>query len=79
MAAEQIGTRATARLFGCSRNTVRKWLRRRREEGKAGLQECSRTPRRILHKTPPELKRAVLAGQATFLASARNGSNKSSD
>lgn len=63
MAAEQIGIRAAARLFGCSRNTVRKWLRRFRAEGKAGLQDRSRAPKRIPHKTPPELERAVLAAR----------------
>jgi transposase len=54
------GIRAAGRLFGCSRNTVRKWLRRDQEQGKPGLQERSRAPRRIPHKTPPELEQKVL-------------------
>ena len=63
MAAEAAGIRAAARLFGCSRNTVRKWLRRYREEGKAGLRDRSRAPKRIPHKTPPEVEQAVLAAR----------------
>ena len=54
------GIRAASRLFGCSRNTVRKWLRRYQEEGEPGLKERSRAPRRIPHKTPPELEQTVL-------------------
>lgn len=59
-AALQQGIRPTARAFGCSRNTVRKWLRRFLAEGKAGLQEQSRAPKRIPHKTPAEVEQRVL-------------------
>ena len=54
------GTRATAREFRCSRNTVRKGLRRYREEGPKGLEDRSRAPRRIPHKTPPAWEAEVL-------------------
>jgi len=56
----QTGIRAAARQFGCSRNTVRKWLRRFQQRGKPGLEERSRAPRRIPHKTPPEVEQKVL-------------------
>lgn len=57
------GIRAASRQFACSRNTVRKWLRRYQQDGKPGLQERSRAPHRIPHKTPPELEQAVLAAR----------------
>ncbi len=60
LTAEQHGIRQAARDFQCSRNTVRKWLRRYREEGKAGLEERSRAPHHIPHKTPPEVEQQVL-------------------
>jgi len=37
---------------GASVRTVRKWVRRYREEGEAGLQDRSCAPRRIPHRTP---------------------------
>lgn len=55
------GIKATARLFGCSILTVRKWLRRYEAEGLPGLRERSRAPRCCPHKTPPEVEEAVLA------------------
>ncbi len=54
------GIRAASRIFQCSRNTVRKWLRRYQEQGKPGLHERSRAPHRIPHKTPPEVEQALL-------------------
>jgi hypothetical protein len=51
---------AAGRLFSCSRNTVRKWLRHYQQEGKPDLKERSRAPRRIPHKTPPEVEQKVL-------------------
>jgi len=58
--ATEQGIRAAARQFGCSRNTVRKWLRRYQQEGKPGLKERSRAPHSIPQKTPPEIERKVL-------------------
>lgn len=60
ISARQIGIRATMRLFGCTRNTVRKWYRRFQAYGKPGLKEHSRAPRIIPHKTAPQLERKVL-------------------
>ena len=54
------GVRATSRLYGCSRNTVRKWLRRYGDEGKSGLLDRSRAPKRIPHKTSPEVESMVV-------------------
>lgn len=59
--AAQKGIRATGRQFRCSRNTVRKWLGRYQQQGKPGLAERSRAPRRIPHKTSPAVERRVLA------------------
>lgn len=58
--AAQQGVRAAAQAFGCSRNTVRKWLRRFQQEGKPGLQERSRRPHRIPNQTPAAMERRVL-------------------
>jgi transposase len=38
------GIKAAARMFGCSRNTVRQWLRRHREGGYQELNDISRRP-----------------------------------
>jgi transposase len=46
------GIKATARAFGCSRNTVRKWYRRWRDHGYAGLENLSRRPQRSPNATP---------------------------
>ena len=55
------GIRAAARQFQCSRNTVRKWLRRYQTEGIKGLQERSRAPRSCPHKTTAHLEAHVIA------------------
>jgi transposase len=39
------GIKATAKAFGCSRNTVRKWLRRFETHGPAGLYDAPRSGR----------------------------------
>jgi transposase len=54
------GIRAAAALFQCSRNTVRKWLRRFEADGIAGLQEQSRAPKTCPHKTSAEHEAQVL-------------------
>jgi len=58
--ARQHGVRPAARRFGVSRNTVRKWLRRFQEKGKAGLVEESRAPRSCPHKTHPNSERRIV-------------------
>ena len=62
-AAAQQGIRAAAQSFGCSRNTVRKWLRRFQQEGKPGLQERSRRPHRSPRQTSAAVERRVLAAR----------------
>lgn len=54
------GIRAASRAFCCSRNTVRKWLRRYHDEGKSGLLDRSRAPKRIPHKTSAEVESMVV-------------------
>ena len=58
------GIREAARIEGCARNTVRKWLRRYHADGLGGLQETSRAPKRCPHKTPPQREAEVLAQRA---------------
>ena len=48
-----------ARQFRVSRATVAKWIRRRREEGEAGLEDRTSAPRRNPRLTPPELVRLI--------------------
>ena len=53
--------RAAQRAFGCSRNTVRKWLRRYEQGGRSGLKELSRAPHHCPHKTDAKVEKKVLA------------------
>lgn len=61
--AQAYGIRATAKAFRCSRNTVRLWLRRYEAEGAGGLEERSRAPKWIPHKTSPEEEAKVIAAR----------------
>jgi transposase len=54
------GIKAATRYFGCSRNTVRKWLRRWEKEGPKGLMNRSRKPKRSPNKTPKEMEDKVM-------------------
>jgi transposase-like protein len=47
-----------ARIFETTRNTVRKWLVRYREEGLSGLKEKSRAPKSIPQKAAKGDRRA---------------------
>lgn len=58
--ARQHGLRATVRLFKCTRNTVRKWVRRFQKDGNSGLIAQSRAPRRCPHKTSEALESKVV-------------------
>jgi len=58
--ARQHGVRPAARAFGCSRNTVRKWLRRFELNGRRALQELSRAPHRRPQKTSKRVETMVL-------------------
>jgi transposase len=55
------GIKATARFYVVSRNTVRKWLRRYQTSRIAGLEELSRAPKRIPHKTDAVTETRVVA------------------
>ena len=52
--------RAAAGQFLCSRNTVRKWVRRYQSEGLIGLEDRSRAPKSCPHKTPAALEADVI-------------------
>ncbi len=54
------GIKATARAWGCSRNTVRLWIRRFQQQGWKGLKEASHAPASCPHKTSPELEKRIL-------------------
>ena len=57
--ARQSGIKPTARKFGCSATTIRKWLRR------ASLEEMSRRPHRSPNQTPPEVEAKVVSLRKT--------------
>src|SRR5215210_619757 len=52
---------AAAEAAGVSEPTARKWVRRYREQGEAGLQDRSSAPRRVANRTPKDRRQAVLA------------------
>ncbi len=52
--------RETARQWHTSRQVVRKWVRRYREEGEAGLRDRSHRPRHRPRRTSPEVEREVV-------------------
>jgi len=59
--ARQRGIKPSARLFSTTVPTVRKWLRRYREQGPSGLVARSRAPHRQPRKTPPQIEQQVVA------------------
>jgi transposase len=61
--AQEYGVRATAKAYLCSRNTVRLWLRRYEAEGVRGLEEHSRAPHRIPHKTTTAEEAEIVAAR----------------
>ncbi len=54
------GVKPTARHFSCSKNTVRKWLRRYKQLGNKGLKACSRAPKSCPHKTDEAVAKQVI-------------------
>jgi len=54
------GIKAAARAFGCSRNTVKKWLKRYKEGGYQELEDISRRPINCYGQTPAELEQKVV-------------------
>ena len=57
----EIGVKPTARAFGTTTKTVRKWRDRYKEEGPSGLLDRSRRPHTCPNKTKPPAEAAVLA------------------
>lgn len=60
--ANENGVKPAAREFGVARNTVRKWLRRWREDNysKKCLTDLSRAPKTCPHKTPKAIERQII-------------------
>jgi len=58
--ARQHGIKDAARVFACSRNTVRLWLRRFDDQGLPGLQERSHAPHTCPHKISPDIENKIL-------------------
>lgn len=58
--AKSRGIKAAARDFSCSRNTVRKWLRRSSKGGLNALNSLSRRPRHCPFKTPAGEEKEIL-------------------
>jgi len=58
--AREHGINAATREFGCTRHTVRKWLRRFIPGKPSSLAEQSRAPRRCPHKTPASLEGQIV-------------------
>ena len=54
------GLKAAAREFGCSRNTVRKWLRRYQPGKPSALIEASRRPKRCPHQIASGLEGQIV-------------------
>jgi transposase-like protein len=54
------GIKAAMKAFGCSRNTVRKWLRRVKPGKPSTFQEQSRRPHHCPHQTPAAVERKVV-------------------
>lgn len=54
------GIKPAARYFGCSRNTVRKWARRYKQEGLRALKNKSRKPFNSPNKIPPHEEQYIV-------------------
>ncbi len=54
------GIKAAAREFGCSRNTVRKWLRRDQPSKPSALVERSRRPKCSPNQIPKDLEGQII-------------------
>ena len=58
--AKQIGVKPTARVYGTSPQTVRKWVRRHQDEQRSGLADRSHAPHRCPHQTPQAVEQQVI-------------------
>jgi transposase-like protein len=63
MWAKTHGIHDAARKFGCSRNTVRLWLRRFEAGGRGALVERSRAPHRCPHRISKAAEKRILAAR----------------
>jgi transposase-like protein len=61
--ARQIGVKPTARLYGTSPQTVRKWLRRYQAQKRSGLADRSHAPHACPHKTCDALEQQVVTAR----------------
>jgi transposase len=66
--ATKIGISQTAMEFKTTRLTVRKWVTRYKEKGLCGLEEHSRAPKHIPHKTPKRIEKRVIELRQTHPA-----------
>jgi putative transposase len=57
---EQYTMSELCHIYGISRETGYKWLRRYQKQGWAGLQDLDRAPQRHPNQMPPEMERAIL-------------------
>lgn len=55
------GIKPVARQYETTVKTVKKWLARYKAKGVGGLEECSRAPKHIPHKTSQEIANRVIA------------------
>jgi len=56
----EYGIKSAAREFSCSRNTVRKWLRRYQKDGLDGIRNKSRKPLVSPNKIPPDEEQYIV-------------------
>jgi transposase-like protein len=61
--AKHIGVKPTARLYGTSPQTVRKWTRRHRAQKRRGLADRSHAPHSCPHQTPAAIAAQVIAAR----------------
>jgi transposase len=61
--AQSHGVRPAARAFGSTPKTVRRWLERFREGGRAALADRSRRPKTCPHQTNPSQEKKVLTAR----------------
>ena len=59
--AQEYGIKAAARHFGCSKNTVKKWVARHKEGGIKALQNERRKPHNIPHKLSKDREAYIVA------------------
>ena len=66
--ARERGISETARQYNTTRNTVKKWVKRYKEEGLKGLENQKRVPNHIPHKTPKEVEKRIIELRKTHPA-----------